>query len=589
MTSHKLALALGLLLIAIPPVAAATITGQVLDEQGLPVAGVNLDFIVVATGQDQSVSNDSTDATGHYTVVVPPQIYDVYFVPQPAKRLAGHVVPNVNLNVNQTVNVTLAEAWLVHGRVLRGDTGLGAVGVDLDFEDLATGEKIFTPGDNTNSTGFYNVLVPRGIYQVSFDGPVPDAGVPPQLAHEHLEELSIDGAGDVELQTTTLPLGYHVTGKVLKAGGVAVAGADLDFHIPATGEKIFTKSDNSAADGQFDTVVPAGTYHVVIDAPFGQPLATKLIQNVTVTGNLGLGNQTMPAGVKLTGVVRDEELAGLREVDLDFRQGGNLVPTAWNITNFAGQYQVYVGAGTYDITYAPKLYTLVEPTTSFGVAVTTTTNLPDVLLSFADHDTDGTQDVDDNCPVDSNPGQQDVDADGVGDACDNCVSIANPRQEDNDLDRLGNVCDGDDDGDGVLDGPDLDRDGDGVFNATDNCPDAKNAEQYDEDGDGVGEACDPDDGEVELVQARAKNGFVFRAETGASGYQAYRQKLGWLSPINYGVCAHLAAHGLAFFDDKLPETGGAFTYLVTADVVAGEGSLGRSSSGEPRPNLRPCP
>ena len=589
MTSRNPFLALGLLGLTALPAAAATITGQVLDEQGLPVAGVNLDFIVVATGQDQSVNNDSTDATGHYTVVVPPQIYDVYFVPPPAKRLAGHVAPNVNLNVNQTVNVTLEEAWLVHGRVLRGDNGLGAAGVDLDFDDLATGEKIFTPGDNTNSSGFYNVLVPRGIYQVSFDGPVPEGGVPPQLAHGHFEELSIDGTGDVELQTTTLPLGYHVTGKVIKAGGVAVASADLDFRIPATGEKIFTKGDNTAADGQFDTVVPSGTYHVVIDAPFGQPLATKLIQNVTVTGNLGLGNQTMPAGVKLTGVVRDEELAGLREANIDFRQGGNLVPTAWNITNFAGQYQIYVVAGTYDITYDPKLYTLVDPTTSFGVAVMATTNLPDVILSFSDHDADGTEDVDDNCPVDSNPGQQDVDADGVGDACDNCVSISNPRQEDNDLDHLGNVCDGDDDGDGVLDGPDLDRDGDGVFNSTDNCPNAKNAEQHDGDGDGVGEACDPDDGEVERVEARAKSGFVFRPETGATAYQAYRQKLGWISSINYGVCEHLATHGLAFFDDELPPAGTAFTYLVTADVASGEGSLGRSSAGELRPNLRPCP
>ena len=58
-----------------------------------------------------------------------------------------------------------------------------------------------------------------------------------------------------------------------------------------------------------------------------------------------------------------------------------------------------------------------------------------------DSDSDGTNDIIDNCLTTPNPDQNDADGDGVGDACDNCPSTGNQDQADTDSDRIGDACD----------------------------------------------------------------------------------------------------------------------------------------------------
>jgi ABC-2 type transport system ATP-binding protein len=163
--------------------------------------------------------------------------------------------------------------------------------------------------------------------------------------------------------------------------------------------------------------------------------------------------------------------------------------------------------------------------------------------STQDTDFDGIANDVDNCPQNSNPGQENADLDDLGDVCDpdadndgvlngsdNCPVAANTDQADSDEDFIGDDCDdennsgngdggdqpsdtdmdgiadtddnclidsnpgqADADTDGVGDACDDDADNDGVDNAGDNCPANANLDQQDIDGDGIGDVCDSQD------------------------------------------------------------------------------------------------
>ncbi|MBI4160962.1 MAG: putative metal-binding motif-containing protein, partial [Acidobacteria bacterium] len=100
------------------------------------------------------------------------------------------------------------------------------------------------------------------------------------------------------------------------------------------------------------------------------------------------------------------------------------------------------------------VYYLIEPTNSCGRAGIGTgsdgssrPNPSPCPSPGNDTDLDGVPDIDDGCPLQGNPAQEDGDQDGAGNVCDNCPTTPNPTQSDRDGDGLGDACDdGDADG-----------------------------------------------------------------------------------------------------------------------------------------------
>ncbi len=178
-----------------------------------------------------------------------------------------------------------------------------------------------------------------------------------------------------------------------------------------------------------------------------------------------------------------------------------------------------------------------------------------------DTDKDGIVDAEDNCPLVSNPEQEDVDATGYGDACEAMEFITPCCGPECFLDSDGDMIpdaldlcpwtvdlDGmegnmDSDGDSVGDSCDEsdDFDGDGVPDLEDNCPRIPNPGQENSDGDGEcdihGDACDLCDG----AECLSPCGEICCYDADGDGYPG-----GWLPP------QPISCGGLDNSDDNCP-------------------------------------
>ncbi len=145
--------------------------------------------------------------------------------------------------------------------------------------------------------------------------------------------------------------------------------------------------------------------------------------------------------------------------------------------------------------------------------------------------------------------------------------------------------------------PGVDSDGDGVPDVCDDCVAVWNPGQSDADHDFEGDACDRDDGLVEIGVA-SDRAFVWPDELGVDTYNVYRADLGVLqaagtytqapgsNPLAARICGLAATD---FRDPLVPEEGAPAFYLVTGVTGGVEGSLGKDSAGNVRPNAHPCP
>jgi hypothetical protein len=480
-----------------------------------------------------------------------------------------------------------SENGSLRGRVTRASDGAPLQGVLLSFVDLVDGTPVTARGGVTGADGYYEAIVASGIYEVRF---LPPPGPLPLLAPLRLREVSVLAGATVPLGEVGLAEGFRVTGTVRGPSAAPVAGALVSFHQAGSDFRTYpVGSGVSDLGGAFEVVVPGATYDVRIDPPAGLALASAVAAGVTIGGNMPLGVTVLDPGVVLSGTVLDERgqpWAGVRV--RVWSTSGVAQPTLGDATDAAGAFAVRVPLGSWDVELDPVTNGLLEPRLLADVAATAAVAFGPVILLDHNSDADAIVDLFDDCAFRTDPFQEDLDGDGVGSLCDNCPLAANPRQENNENKNGGDACDPDDDNDGVPDFNDVDRDGDGIANSADNCPSARNPGQHDLDGDGTGDACDPDDGEVELLQIAGTEGFRLRPESGAVGYTVYRQRLGWLSPINFGTCRHAGPAVEVFHDADLPPPGEGFAYLAAALTAAGEGSLGQGAHGELRVNSRPC-
>ena len=272
---------------------AVTMYGLLVDAQGAPVAGANIE--VRAPGESEVVGSDVSDAEGSFDLDVESGVYDVRVIPRDDSRPQTFPRQLIGFNGGGTLELVLAA-------VATGPVPVSLFIVDQNGHPL--------PGSACN----FSTCVDIG-----------DDGTA-QLAADATEGLQVDssgawdtgrlrirpaaiGRGGATVRTIVAPR-FQFTGQIVDAGGAPVPGAALSFptcYAVDTADLASTACPQAKvadANGRFQLTLPPGRFPVVLQAENGPSFDVVIAGDTDVT-------LTIPAVQHLSGRVVDRDGAGV--------------------------------------------------------------------------------------------------------------------------------------------------------------------------------------------------------------------------------------------------------------------------------------
>lgn len=341
------------------------VSGRAVDAQGQPVANCNINAYDQATGVKFYTPADSTDLLGNFSVVVPIGTCRVRVLPPTglvvvaAERRNVVIVAPVPLG-----DVVLRNGFVVTGTVVNAATQQPIVDVDIDVSEALNGEDVVTPNDNTNAAGVFSVIVPFGLLNFAFDPPAGNALLGREM-------LNVYVPGSRNLGVLPLAQGAIVRGRVLGPGNVPLVNVDLDAEVPPGRYDVYLSHDKTDSNGNFEIVVPNGSYFFVVEPQAAAGVIGARTAATAIAGATTLPDFVLPAGVRVSGVVRGPDGSPEEGVNLDFvdpTTGLELV-TPGDRTDAAGSYSAVVLNGSWNVTLASKRGSFARSETVNGVAV----------------------------------------------------------------------------------------------------------------------------------------------------------------------------------------------------------------------------
>ena len=346
------------------------LSGFVRDLQGVGIFDIDLNVVDRDTNTQLNTPGDNTDATGFYDIVVPSGRFDITWrdVTPGAPNWIAVEQRDVQISADMQIDVTMEIGVFVSG-VVRNTGGTPIANINMDFIDAATGIKLDTPGDVTDVTGTYHVQIPAKTYDVRAK-PLPAT----HLVGAERTDVAI--FADTATLDFVLQSGFTLTGTVTRSGGIPVPDVDVDVANPTTGSKIYTPFDLTDAGGQYQIVLPAGTWHIIFEPPVSTLQVPVQFSNFPMTTDTQL-NVVLSTGVLLSGTVRNAASAPVANVNIDAKPAGNPneVPLVGDLTDAGGVFSVVVAPGTYDLEFEPPTALGLVAARSLGVVINTTTNL----------------------------------------------------------------------------------------------------------------------------------------------------------------------------------------------------------------------
>ncbi len=241
----------------------------------------------------------------------------------------------------------------VQGRVVDAN-GNPVRKVDLDFFHVPTGIKLVTPGDNTDSLGFYNICIfPPAFYRITLDPLYP--------FNTHLvgkETLNVDLTASKILPDIVLGFGQAVSGRAVDTLGNPVDSVNLNADDLAARKRLFTPGDKTDTLGNYRIVIPNGIYRFRYAPAPGRRQRGVQLDTVRISGRDTVIDVTIHTGFFVSSMVVDTTFNSsgtpIAGVDLDMEDTlGNKIFLPRNTSDSLGKLTVVAPAGVFDLLFVP--------------------------------------------------------------------------------------------------------------------------------------------------------------------------------------------------------------------------------------------
>jgi hypothetical protein len=331
-------------------VAGRRLSGRVIGPSGAGVPSVNLDFHDPNTGGvPANVQDDATDANGFFGALVDAAVWDVSFIAPESARVAPRLIPAVNLASDASLgDVALERGYLVQGTVT-DDGFFPLFDADIDVRPAGLRTKLFTPQDNTDESGYYQLILPAGTFDITGN-----ASANEPLASATARSITV--AADRWVPNLMLGPAVELRGRCQDPGGVRVAGVDVDVDSLPHIRRQETDHDASDTNGDFRVLVAPWKYRVTLSPPVVTKLLPVRFDSLQIDGDRDLGTVTFGSGHWVSGTVVESgtgiPVAG---ANLDFirTSNGTTAITPGDVTDGAGFFRVTTDADLYRVRVNP--------------------------------------------------------------------------------------------------------------------------------------------------------------------------------------------------------------------------------------------
>jgi hypothetical protein len=341
-----------------------SLSGKVTNQASVGIVNVKVDLYDLAGNK---IDGTATDGIGNYSLLVPAGTYNITFDPPSGSGLAPKMENNFTISNHTVLNETLLPGFTLSGQVT-DNLAVGVDAVDINVIDANTGNKLFTPGDNTDINGNYSVVVPSGTYDLTY-------GPPKTTKLVAVTDTNIAIFSNT-VHNVTLNPGFLIDGTVTDNNTTPVPDVDLDAFISSTGAKVTTPGDNTDNNGIYSIVVPGGTLDISYDPLLSTGLAPLLLPDVVITKDTTI-NVTLFPGITISGQVKDPFNTGVPNVDLDVIDTLTQLKLSisGDVTDQNGNYSIRIPVGDYDITYEPLVSTHLVPQKLAGLSLANDTTI----------------------------------------------------------------------------------------------------------------------------------------------------------------------------------------------------------------------